>query len=570
MADRATTRNSISGNLLLVLLVGLPVFSYPLSWFPKSWAHFRYDCTLRLPEMVLAAGLLASAVWFFRGRSSDGAGEGNVDLLPPRNVVLPLLAVVLSAVASTRFSEYPQFGLPLLARLAGNLVIFLLAARAPKNRLGQLDKWWTLAAVVVAVNGLLRLGSELEFISTFGNWDFLGTYLAASLVIMVSRGGRWSVLGSLIILTAMVFCRSRGAWLALGTVGLLWFLTFGDRFLKRGTTRVVLVMVILAGSALLARPYMSRQWQTEVRPVIWKATMGMIAARPLLGHGLGTYVAVYPRYRLPEYFLRLKATNVTDHAHNELLEVAAEQGLIGLAATLWLWVAAIRCGFRACRQSKAADGRLLWGMFAVMLIFMLHSLLDVDLRYLPNQSFLWILMGLAVGADATSSQWRRITIQPLLPRRCLAGVCLALGVWITVSAIFRPMAADLQDRWARIAEERGDLLAAAQSARTALLFDPFRLSTRYLLAGVLSRLPDPTAQSMAIEQCQRIEELAPDYADVTYNLGQLYLLNGRPAEAVVYLRRAVEINPYDAERRAILASALRSAEQNNEAPRQKM
>src|SRR5580704_801112 len=114
--------------------------------------------------------------------------------------------------------------------------------------------------------------------------------------------------------------------------------------------RAVLAVVALAVAALLARPYVRQQWRTDVRPMIWKATLDMIAARPLLGHGLGAYIAVYPAYRWPEYFLRPKATNVTDHAHNELLEIAAEQGLIGLAATLWLWATAVWCGFRACQR----------------------------------------------------------------------------------------------------------------------------------------------------------------------------------------------------------------------------
>jgi O-antigen ligase len=565
VADHATGRNSIPGNLLLALLVGLPALSYPLSWLPKSWAHFRYDCTLPFPEMALAAGLLVSVGWLLRGRARAGTGEETAAILLPRVVTLPLLAVVLSAVASTRFSEHPQFGLALLPRLAGNLAIFLMAAHLPKGRLAELCRWWMLVAVVVAGNGLLRLGSEPEFISTLGNWDFLGTYLAASLVIMASYGGARSVLGSIIVVSAMGFCRSRGAWLALGAVGLLWFLDFRNRFFQRGATRAAIVVAILAGSAFLARPYVLRQWQTEVRPMIWKATVEMIAARPLLGHGLGTYIVVYPKYRLPEYFLRPKATNVTDHAHNELLEIAAEQGLIGLAATLWLWATAVWYGFRACRRLDGVDRRFLWGMFGAMIVLMLHGLLDVDLRYLPNQSLLWLLMGLVVGADATPSRWQRITIHPESVRWCVAGVCLAFGLWILVAAIFRPLRADLQDRQARIAEERGDLRGATEHAWSALLLDPFRLSTRYLLANALSGLPESPAREMAIEQCLRIEELAPDYADVTYNLGQLRLLAGQPAEAITYLRRAVEINPYNAQRRIVLASALRALGQNSEA-----
>jgi len=170
--------------------------------------------------------------------------------------------------------------------------------------------------------------------------------------------------------------------------------------------------------------------------VIWKATLEMIAARPLLGHGLGTYVVVYPRYRLPEYFLRPKAANVTDHAHNELLEIAAEQGLIGLAATLWLWATVVWCGFRASHRLDGADRRCLWGMFGAMLVLMFHGLVDVDLRYLANQSLLWLLMGLLVGADATPPRWRRIAVYPRPVQLCVAGACLLFGMWITVAAVF--------------------------------------------------------------------------------------------------------------------------------------
>ena len=334
MSDYATGRKTISGNWLLSLLVVLPAFSYPLSWLPKSWAHLRYDCTLPVPEMVLALGLFVSVWLVLRVSAKAETGEETATFFLPRAAILPLLAVMLSAVMSTRFSEHPQFALRFLPRLAGNLMIFLLAARTPVNRLPELCRWWIFVAVIVAGNGLLRLGSEPEFISTLGNWDFLGTYLAASLVIMISYGGGWPVLGSLIVIVAMCFCRSRGAWLALGAVGLLWFLGFRNRFIRQWQMRVLVVVAVLVGATLLVHPYVQRQWRTDVRPMIWKATLNMISARPLLGHGLGAYVAVYPAYRLPEYFLRPKATNVTDHAHNELLEIAAEQGLIGLVVTL--------------------------------------------------------------------------------------------------------------------------------------------------------------------------------------------------------------------------------------------
>src|SRR5882724_9759105 len=99
MCDRKTT------GLGLILVLALPLLAYPLSWLPRSWAHFRYDCLLPLPEIVLASGLLlASAVLLRRAKTGDH--DVDTALLPRRWASLPLLAVLAAGVVSTRFSEH--------------------------------------------------------------------------------------------------------------------------------------------------------------------------------------------------------------------------------------------------------------------------------------------------------------------------------------------------------------------------------------------------------------------------------------------------------------------------------
>lgn len=550
------------------MILGLPSFSYPLSWLPRSWAHFRFNFNVPIAEIVFASGLFAFAGVLLWTRFAKKSQEIESDLILPRSIFLPLLAVALSALLSTRFSAHSYLGLGLLPKLAGNLTIFLLAAHVSHERIRDLCRWWVIAALIVAANGLVRIGSEPEFVSTLGNRNFLAVYLAASVVIAISIGKTWSLLGSSLLLVSMWFCSSRGAWLSLGIVFTLWFLGFGNKVLRSWPARVVVVLLIVATASWIARPYILRQWQTDVRPMIWRATLGMIAARPLVGHGLGAYVVAYPQYRLPEYFLRPKAANVTDHAHNEFLEVAAEQGLVGLVATLWLWAASLGRGLSSCRQHDAGERRLVMGLLAAAGLLMLHGMVDIDLRHPPNQSLLWLLMGLLVGAGSPATTGHYATIRSSLVRLSIAVACLILGIWVAVGAVIYPMMADWQDRRARIAEEHGDWEAVVQCAVDALRIQPFRLSTQYLLAGALSRLPTPQAHQTAIEQCLRIEEIAPDYADVTYNLGQLYLADGRAAEALPYLRRAAQINPYDGERRVALAGALHGMGQVDEAQRQ--
>jgi len=277
---------------------------------------------------------------------------------------------------------------------------------------------------------------------------------------------------------------------------------------------------------------------------------------------------VYPKYRLPQYFLRPKATNVTDHAHNELLEVAAEQGLIGLVAILWLWGMALWCGLHASRQSDGHERRATLGLLAAMLVFVLHGLVDVDLRYLPNQSLLWLLMGLLVGRGAPLSNVASFALRSKVLQGC-AGVAFSiLGIGIASSVVVQPMAADWLDRQARLAEESGHMSAAVDYGSEALSFEPFRLSTRYLLAGVLARSPDAPTRQLAIDQCLQLEDFAPDYGDVTYNLGELYMAANRVTSALPYLRRAVEINPYRVDHRVALAVALRDVGQNDDAMQQ--
>ena len=551
--------------LALALVLALPLFAFPLSWLPRSWAHFRYDCSLPLPEIILAGSAVLGGIRLLRKAPGGNNGMGRLSFSSNQWVIGPVLAVLASAIVSTRFSEHPYFGIGLLPRLCGNTAIFFLAATAPRESTSRIRQLWITAAVMVAANGLVRLKFEPEFLSTLGNWDFLGAYLATSVVIAMSIGGRWRVLGSLVLLAAMLFCRSRGAWLALGAVAIFWFLGVGDRVLRRWQARAIVVTLALAIASLSGWPYVRKQWQGDVRPPIWKATMSMIAARPLLGHGFGAYVAVYPQYRLPDYFLRRKATNVTDHAHNELLEVAAEQGLVGLAATLWLWTTGVWCGLRASRQADGPNRYAALGLLAAMLVFMLHGLVDVDLRYLPNQSLLWLLMGLLVGRGATPSDRAPFTFRSRALQWCAATACLIFGIGIILSAVVHPMAADWLDRRARLAEERGDMGAVTDYASRALVLEPFRLSTRYLLAGALARSPDAPIRQMAIDQCLQIEEFAPDYADVTYNLGGLYMAATRVTSALPCLRRAVEINPYNVDRRVALAVALRDVGQKEEA-----
>jgi O-antigen ligase len=544
--------------LCLLTVALLPLFSYPLSWLPAGWTQFRYVICLPWGAILLCFILLLAAAKLPAARLA----------LPPRNVLWPCGLLVLSWLLSVCLSQNRSFSVLALPAVLGNAALLSVACFFSGTRLRELCWVWLLVASAVAANALLRLGREHEFVSTIGNRNFLGAYLAASIPIAVAlRDKRATVLGAVLI-TALCFTRSRGAWSALAVVGALWATVVWTR----GSIRKRLValagitgLAVLLG--LLGRGYAEDVWHTDVRPVIWKGTLHMIAARPVVGHGLGTYWAQYPAFRLPEYFTRPKAGNFTNHAHNELLEVAAEQGIVGLVAVLWLWAAALTAGVRAASPARSGartmtvQDHLRWGLVGATLVFMLHGMVDVDLRSPPNQTLLWLLLGvLASGSDAPRTL-APIRSQPA--RSVLAGACLLTAVWIFYGGVVQPVRADDWERKARLAEVTGDLNAAARAARQSLEIQPLRVETLYFLAGVLAE--DPATYQQAIDEGLMIESIAPDYSDLTSNIGELYLKLRQPDRALPFLQRAVKINPYSAPKRFALALALVESSQTGAA-----
>ena len=529
--------------LCLLAVALLPLLSYPLSWLPSAWVQFRYTVVLPWAAVLFVILLLAAA---------KGALAGQWTLVP-RRFLWPCGFLTVSWVVSVTASQHRDFSILALPPILGNLALFWVATSFSKDRLRTLGWIWLSVASVVAVNGLARLGVEEQFVSTIGNRNFLGAYLAAAIPLAIVLGSRWAAVPGALLLGALCFTKSRGAWLALGIVVILWIAVV---WLRVGSVRKrMTAMAVGIGLVVLlvfpAHGYVRNQWRTDVRPVIWRGTVQMIAAHPILGHGLGTYWLQYTSFRLPEYFARPKAGNFTNHAHNELLETAAEQGVVGLGALLWLWTIALTTGVRAANTTETRCS-LRYGIVGATLVFMLHGMVDVDLRSPPNQSLLWLLLGLL--ASGSGEEAGRISFRTRPARSVVAGVCTLLAVWILYVAVIQPVRADCWERQARLAEVRGDLNAAVRAARRSLEIQPLRVETRYFLAGVLAE--NPATYKDAIGEGLVIEGLAPDYSDLTYNIGELYIKLNQPHEALPFLQRAVSMNPYSAEKRFALALAF--------------
>jgi len=103
-----------------------------------------------------------------------------------------------------------------------------------------------------------------------------------------------------------------------------------------------------------------------VRLEIYALTAEIIAEKPLTGHGIATWE---PRYA---ELAKARSVNVYATPHNDYLLYAAEMGVIGLAALLWIWLAQLAVAWRmgggdGMRLLILGLGIMVGGMFNAIL-----------------------------------------------------------------------------------------------------------------------------------------------------------------------------------------------------------
>ena len=255
------------------------------------------------------------------------------------------------------------------------LVVNLVRTRA------QLDR---LVSSLLAFGGLLgflalldHLGREAWLLrwrgpatgrlsGTFVNADHFATWLAMLICLGVgyllarrqSRGGARSPVSMLrsregreraarqylpfvallAMAVALVFTLSRGAIVSLLLTMLILLLIFRALGRVRWSLMVLgALLVAVAGYAawIGLEPLLARVWHADYtgRWIQGLTTLPMLRAFPLLGVGLGAYGDIYPRYQP----LALAPGKVSyDYAHDDLLQLAVELGMVGAVLIVWM------------------------------------------------------------------------------------------------------------------------------------------------------------------------------------------------------------------------------------------
>jgi O-antigen ligase len=135
----------------------------------------------------------------------------------------------------------------------------------------------------------------------------------------------------------------------------------------------------------------------DLRVSMYHDSWRIFVEHPWVGTGLGTLIAVYPRYA--SFFNGL----TVDHAHNDYLELLAETGLVGglcglafLGTLFWRGFANLRLEGR--RFSRA----IVAGSLAACAGLLVHSLVDFNL-HIPSNALIFLLLASMATAEAQES-----------------------------------------------------------------------------------------------------------------------------------------------------------------------
>lgn len=332
--------------------------------------------------------------------------------LNPQRLHLPLLVpicgFVLTSLLATLTAATP---LPswIECRNLFEWVLFYMLVNTLRTevRATWLVRLLIAAGTVMALYGLsqaLTYGSTFRIAGTSSYMTFGGQLLLLCLLTLSqllfhppSRHWFWLVPALMILLITLVGTQTRNAWLGF-LIACPMLLTLRHRAFLLGLPLLCVVMFALAPPAVKDRIRSFGNLQDlsiQQRFFMWRSGLEMLRDHPWTGVGMGVMREMEKRYRAPE--APFAPERRLSHLHNNIVQIAAERGIIGLIAWAAIWVAFLWQGWRVYRQSDGPDRQdkaLVAGSLACVVGFLAAGLFEYNFGDSEIVSILYFVMAL--------------------------------------------------------------------------------------------------------------------------------------------------------------------------------
>jgi len=410
---------------------------------------------------------------------------------------MPILAFLIISLAATIMGVHPYMSLlgeykryDGLISSFNYIIIYYLSVNFLRERKyhKRTIASITLAGVLVAGCGILQSYKidltrwESGVISTFGNPNFLGGYLAMvfflplTLFLLTSPKKKslikkiiflgLSLSSFILIYKCFSLLGHRGGALGVGAGILLFGILIGKHFLLKMKIRFAVIFVVmciatgifyLGGKSDLiqkftstvtvakeegkAIPTLKFASTAETRVYIWQTGLRIIKEHPFLGVGPDALRLVSTQYEKIEFIRTEGGRNcLIDKVHNEILDMAITRGLLGLAAYFWLIILFFKFAYKSYSLIKEENKILLVGVLGAITSYLVQN--EVGFGIIGTSSLFWLLLGMAISVGMPKPQITRPIKLPLIIRLV---ICLPLLILIysLISLSLRPYIADI-------------------------------------------------------------------------------------------------------------------------------
>ncbi|WP_104432084.1 O-antigen ligase family protein [Kineococcus xinjiangensis] len=296
----------------------------------------------------------------------------------PFAVPLPLAGFVALAAASVLWTVSPELTNRRALGIAGTVTVgvFLAHRLRPIDLLDALRR----AVLIIAVASLLLYlsGSPLALDevhgtlrgilitkNTLGRMLAFGILAAVAVALLDRARRRRSAVSLLVMLGALALTGSTGGMLtAAAALGVLVPVALATQ--RRARAAVLGAGLFATATALVVAPRLSLTGVTGVvgedatltgRTEIWEASLRALADRPLLGYGYGAFWHEDLGAAASDHIRARLQWNVPN-AHNGLLDIALDLGVVGAALAVALLVGVLVRGVRDVWQGRISAGSL--------------------------------------------------------------------------------------------------------------------------------------------------------------------------------------------------------------------
>lgn len=328
-------------------------------------------------------------------------------------------------------------------------VIFFFAGAklfpTARERTWLFDKITILTTVLCAVGAVQYLFTEhipLDFFvgadkrvgSLLGNSNFFSAYLLLAMPLAFesamrkpkTQRGRYYLLAA-VMAALLLATQARSSLIACGAALLAFFLLSQNTESRKIALAAAAVLTLLVVFGALLNPTIGKRLTTMFdlegsfgrRTYMWSGAVNAFVASPIIGHGIGKFEPSLFEYRSPDYW-KAQSEDVVAHAHNEILEIAVEYGIIGIVLSAGLLVLVLHRGIHLARSEKRSDSLTAVAVVTSIVGIAVDNLGNVSLRQAPIALLTWLLVGILSSLRYTDQRTRSFTVPLKLPS--MAGV----------------------------------------------------------------------------------------------------------------------------------------------------